>query len=866
MADLTTSNNKLLNEIGKNLDLDAMYKQGRTEQQNQLKKIFTVIDKNNVSKAEREELEGTAAKVKANLDVLEGKLANLEEQIAEKEDAINKKAEEIAKLVSDVNDESNEMEKEQHKKVAGVINDVFKAYEAGNVKKDAISSEINIRIRGLSNSHQRDVEQLLKNLDNNQDEVKRLTADAQKWIDDKNLLNSQYGVTKSAYDLLSKTLDQIGNTDKTYTNSNTDTNIPVYSLDKTLTVSNLFTDERNLNVPSTNTNYDGTGVKQANAIKEKYKKYFTTQASGADPYSASNPAFGKLGNAIKDGMLNDLKKSNMTNAEILEFLATNFSGAMFSYDKKSNVLTLPYGHGEIANGVCNQIRSFVAGLGKDRYIKNTWDKDNGNTIDSNKQLATLAGNYESIIDELAKGNPPFNFKEGMYALFGENGLFKNCGIRYDVSKQDGKASYTIDMAGDKETSDFYEKIAAKIKDVWGVDATFTNKIGTADIGGKGNNSGSGGGNTNPPSTHSTDPISFETIDEQGNKVENSFIIDRNKDGKFGDMKEFVGAQEGRTWLEDLKELDADHDGILSGDELKNLKILSSTYRDNIEGNAKSDTKTEIEYKISNAFDMGIEEINLEDLENKVNQSTGKKDINGSDLFNDSFTFKMNGQEMTAKRKDDTDAFMNTVYKDATGKSFEIGHSEKDVQDVIDESYGVMDKFNADHGEFFDNVEFLMNFDRVKQETHQLYEQAVERMETDTNVQRLQAANKAAALGQSSNWGSIQAQVIKIANDEGIVLDQGGSVMEQMRGIFMRDNTITTARQVVDKYKEQQKMSEDVVKERNQSSTVAEALIKCNKNGVSKATAAEIKALLLSGQAKDADDVVKILKEKYNTGK
>ena len=103
-------------------------------------------------------------------------------------------------------------------------------------------------------------------------------------------------------------------------------------------------------------------------------------------------------------------------------------------------------------------------------VKNTWDSTQGNTIDSNDQIKALSENYASIIDKLANGEPPFSFKEAMYILFDkDNGIFKNSGITYDLSKQGSEPNYQIDMAGDEATNELYKNISKLIYDEWGVE-------------------------------------------------------------------------------------------------------------------------------------------------------------------------------------------------------------------------------------------------------------------------------------------------------------------------------------------------------------------------------------------------------------
>ena len=123
---------------------------------------------------------------------------------------------------------------------------------------------------------QADIERDLKNLDSQQSEVDALIDDISGLTDSKELLLKQFGVTKSAYDLITRTISQIGTTDTTYTNSDYDKKVPVYSIDKTAIVGELFGNE-SYNVLSTNSAFiegstEENRMSEAD-IQEKYKDY-----------------------------------------------------------------------------------------------------------------------------------------------------------------------------------------------------------------------------------------------------------------------------------------------------------------------------------------------------------------------------------------------------------------------------------------------------------------------------------------------------------------------------------------------------------------------------------------------------------------
>ncbi|MBR2068903.1 MAG: hypothetical protein IJ877_03990 [Candidatus Gastranaerophilales bacterium] len=857
VRDLTSSNNELLRQIGSSVlndtALNELYTQNRVEQQKKLKQIFTVIADNNVSGEEKKTLETGAEKLKTKIDALEGKMATLEEQISEKEDAINKKAKEITDLITQAQNKTNYMENHQRDIVKNCVDDVFYEYSRGIIGRDAVSGEIKKRVRNsnFKDSTQGEIQAIFAKLSNNKSEIETLTSDATKWMDQKSSLEKQLGVTQAAYNLINRNLTLIGNTSTSYTNSDYDTKTPVYSLEKTDIVSDLFADN-SMNVKATNTDFvEGSKQITESDIVGKYSKYFAKNVTMTDwqGYTSSNSAFTNLNTAISQGLLQDLKSSNMTQEDVAKFFTTNFAGAQIKAGANGGI-DLPVGQDAFTQNVINNVRSFFTNINDD-YLgtKNTWDKDKGNTISSNAQIQALAGSFESAIDKLATQEPKFSFKEGMYALFDkDNGLFKDTGITFDLSEQNGQPTYSIAPAGDKETAELYSKVASKIEQAWGV------KASSSLAQGRSVSVSSHNGPARPaPVRRSSDPITFR----QGN-TEFAFAIDRNGDNAFTNTEEFVGAKDGTTWLQDLQSLDKNQDGVLTGEELANLKILGSEYTDNAQTKSTNgklhETTTNINYTLTNAQEMGIEEINLKGLEQQVNQSTGQKDINGSDIFNDSFKFKMNGQEVTASRKDDTQAFMNTVYGDAMGKGFEIGLSEEAAQQEIDLAYKTMDDFNTKHSEMFSNINLLNNSGQLTREAKATYNAAVDRMETDEKTMLIRASNKAQAQSNASGWIRLEAQVRDIANAENLNID-----MEQAKGIYITDGSLD-ARSIVDKYKEQNEQYEQNEKEKANAKLAWDSLVECTKRDIA-ATTSEINELISSGEVKSVDDVIRIMEQR-----
>ncbi len=800
--DLSSSNNELLKSLNASVMQDSwlkgQYSLSKADQQSELKKIFTVIADNDVNDNERKALEARANVIKAKLDKLEDAMASLKGEITECQEEISKQADAIATLVSAAESKSHKLEDENRKIVKMCIEDVFYEYERGTIGKDAISGEIKKRIRANSakNALTADLDRILKQLDNKQNEVSDLVNNAANWLDKKSNLESQYGIIKASYNLINANLKLIGNTSTNYVNSDTDVNMPVYSLEKTDLVSDLFLNPA-YNVAASNTNYK-EGTSEATAP--------------VDIVSTSHSSSTRTVSETKNG----------------DYITTV---------KETTTTTTTRG-----------------------YKKNTWDKV-GNTLDSNAQLKALSENYVSIIDGLAKGTPAFSFKEGMYALFNQKtGLFKDSGVSYDVSKlNNGQPTYEIAMPGDQKTADFYKKLADKIYEAWGVPMSSKS---ASNINGIVNSSSSSHRSSStrycppppPPPPVNTDPITFKI----GNS-EYAFVIDRNADNAFSGKDEFIGAKQGVSWLDDLKSLDLDGDGVLNKEELKNLKVLTSTYTDNAEVKKDNgflrDTTTNIKFTMTNAYNLGIEEINLKDLEGSVNNSTGTFDINDSEIFRDNFSFMMNGEKITASRKDDTEYFMNTVYKDAYEKSFTIGLDETTAQNIITEAYNDFDAEFKGLEETFNDLNILRNSPQTTAQTKDLVNRTLQRVDEEENVQLIRASNKASALSNDAkNWTSVQNEVRELAQKQGISIE-----IEQIKGIYVTDGSLN-AKQILDRYVEQKARYDKVKNEDAVPKEAWSAIIECSKYNI-KTTNDEIIELLKSGKAKDAKEVAQILKQK-----
>ncbi len=808
--------------------MTKMYGAKRADQMNELKKVFTYVADNDASADDKKALMAKAETLQEKIETLEAKMAVLAEELIKNEAEISKHAKAITNLATQAEDKTEEMQEAHAAWVQQCVTDVFAQYKRNPESvggKDGIAPEIRRRIQGSTAFEvmQGQIDSILTQLDAKKDVVDELIGKADKWITQNKILEAQYGVTKSTYDLLNTTISRIGNNSTTYTNTDFDKNVPTYSPEKVAVISKYSLDT-NINVPAgENPNYiEGSqppSLESLGTITEKYKDLLGVGTTG-EAYSSSNKAVQALGKALNmngdgTGIMEDLAACGLSASQVTEFMVQNFAGAKITGN--GGHLTVPYGHDAGGRNTYNLLIQKIKNY--DSCLKgavNTWDKEGGNTIDSNKQIASLKENGAAILADM-KANG-FTFKEAMYAMFDpDNGIFKDCGISYNVDKQGNTPNYFIEFAGDEQTADLYKSMSDQIYENWGVkpsrglSSDVYKDDTTDDIGETGGGDGGDDGGDEAPSISRSDPIWFSLGEDKNEKF--SFVIDRDNDGAFTNSEDFVGGSSNATWLEDLKSLDADGNGVLEGSELEELKVLGTKY---VDGDGSVDdmneytpdkkahkdgfdreTTTTVEYTLTNAAKMGITSINLNDLEGSVNQSTGQYDANGSELFSDSFKFQMGNKEVEAFRQDETNVFMDTIYGDAYGKGFKLGLKDSQVQEIMDKDYGEYDKFASRFAQMFADINVLKNIDALKENINSMALDAISDAEKLAHAELVKAQNRAAALKDVNGWDSIKLEVQNLARQKGVEID-----MTQAKGIYVLDASLS-ASGVVDRYIEQQ---------------------------------------------------------------
>ncbi len=767
--------------------------------------MFVQASDNNASKADTVSITNQSKNLESKLSQYEKQIEELESQMAQKDKEVAEESERIENLALSAKSKSKQLEKEQKNDVSYIVNDVMTSFRRGRIDKDQVSGEIRKRVKDAKNtSLAGEIEIILSTLDNKKTELDSMINNITSLMEQRSALQAKYVSTNSAMNILTKSLSQIGTISSSYTNSDTDSAIPVYSLKKVDVVTDVAQDYSVSNEDCP-VNEVKNQTSTLDAIKDKYAQYLTnTKTAGVDTYSSANKATQDLTALMNNQeFLDDMSNSGLTAYDVKKFFSDYFSSANVILDKNTGAISIPYGHDATSKDTYTKLLNFIGAFqtgnaNKESSIyydptnvesvaQNTIKNDeNGNPY--NAQLQTLANNYKDILKTFDDNG--FTFKESMYALFNpDTGIFKDNGAIEYIIDGNGKPQFIINNAADLETGKFLEEFAQTTKDIWG-----ETPIGYEEaMNGQANRTGEEEAPVkdevaNNTEVNRTDPLSFRTSDSQ----EYIFAIDRNNDGKFSGPNDFVGASETSTWLDDLKSIDANNDGILTGEELSQLKLLGVEFEDNAQTSETSQT-TNLNYTLQSAASMGITEINLNEIsEDEVNNDTGKVDVNNAAIFNDKFSFTMNGEEMEATRKDETDSYMQKVYGAAQNKNLEVGFTQDQIDGYVDDSLDEFSAKNSSFEQFMKDSAAVLNVDQIAGDVDESYNQSLTRIEDNTNAQIIQAGNEAQASSSAINWSTLQSEIRSIANQKGVSID-----MEQAHGFYVQNGSLS-AEDIVNK--------------------------------------------------------------------
>lgn len=873
--------NNYLDQLNKTLSnsewLKELYGSEKSEQISKIKGLFiSVSENNNMSEADKERILSQAEAYAKKVEILEAKMAVLLEQIEKNEKIIKEKTQELTNLITNSENKSKTYRDKFESWVDDAITTVMKDKNIGTDEKAYYIEE---RINAFPSRYKNEVNKALANLKTKEGEINGLIGDMDQLISERNILEKQYGSTKSIYELLNSNAQKINKMSSDYTNNDADANVPIYSLEKTDIVQGIFDNPNYVAIATNSNKEENTTRPTLDSIKEKYKEELEiakTATPGVDINRLDNQAVAALKDAVDKGLLNDLASAGLNISEIENFFFENFKGVEFTKTKEGR-LSIPWGHRsekDIKDNIPHNqtevaklfasVHDFIKNY-SNSYSKDTWS-DVGNTITSNEQLSAL-GRFvdDNIINQLANNEPRFTFKEAMYALFNlETGLFKDCGITYDLNEQTGEPKYSIGQAGDKETANMYEKLAKQIESAWGV--TLNDGLGYE------------------PERHNednyvpkrTDPLSFMLGNDQY-----SLIIDRDKNGTFDNTTEFIGGLDGTSWVEDLKALDTNNDNKLSGDELKELKLLRSTYEDNAQVTKNEDEKflrsetTIIDNGFTTAASLGIEEldfsaflnedglVNTELANNRAKDILGndKVDINNSNVFDFNNALKVNigGEDISIKRKDETNELMQVIYKGALGESFNIDfNKETDVDAILNKNYGEYDNFDKKFNAFFVSLSLLKGTGRIAKTTYESFVKLLDELNNaaKAKVDKADFENKGKQ-AQAYGFNKVSPEIRAYAQKNGLQYDN-----DVAGGIYMKDASLSIEEIAIECNEVLTKAANNDV---DNLAMVISALKSCSQKGVNFNDEVNTNAILgwiKDGEVKSADDIVEKLKNEY----
>ena len=652
-------------------NLNSIYSKSRTEQKEALSQLFKQKYFNSTTEK---------ATIDKQIEALEDKIKEFDDKIKEIQDKIEDKQSELDKLKTNISGkvekivaDTEEYEATCKRRVDQAIDNALYHYNNDSHSKknggERSLTEFMIEQMGLVNSQitsgRTGIDRAIEELGTPQTELNGLVNDMEGLVGDIDGLNSQYATTKSTLDLLKLTRDNMTSAAGSYQTSDTDPSVPIFTPAKEdladgylAQYTSRMANRENGQAANTEQPVD------KNSVIEKYKNTSRPQTQGVDSYSMNNDQLASFSDALNNGLIEDMEKSGFTKKEMLDSIKEIFPSIGISHGDDGTAV-VPYGHGQDAQKVYTQF------LTDFNQIEGETPRDDLQVSEMDKAIKN-----DKIITEMK--NNDFSWKETAYTL---TRLWPGGGIGYNL----GEKEVTLPV-GDDKTKGTYDALEEEIKknypDV---------KINRGDV----NN------DQNITDTNRTGPVGFHIGD---NSYE--FAIDRNQDGVLNDFTEMVGAN-GVDGMEEMKLFDTDGDGILKGDELKNVLLLNTEH-------------TNRDYEFLTAEQLGIESIDLNSFTQKT-QSRGEGvegqedfiNINNS-LITGTFDVKMkDGSSAEGYQKYVTEEYMEAVYNPILGENV---YSELDggtVDNVIDDNFKEAGDKLGDLNEFADLIKDAKEYGNIK---------------------------------------------------------------------------------------------------------------------------------------------------------
>lgn len=537
--------------------------------QDKLKELFKAQYFNN-GQTGINDIEEKIKEVEKLIKATEDEIDELNKKIDESNGKIDDATDILDKIVVDITKETDEYQKSVEEKIRDAMNQAVMKTKSDtgriNGKNDEASASSfaeNFKLYFRQNGG----DSLAPNVSGLFDQQEEVESDIQGYIDNIDKLIKENGLlcnkmqnAKSTITLLNATKDNLTAQKEGYTNSDTNSNIPIYS-------------------PAKETFVD-----------EKMADYSTRFKDSTGP--------------------TDIRTSTSTTTT----------------------------HGETSTAWTTTTTTTTT------YIDPT------KTVSGNNQVSELqkAVTQDNLLKEFK--NKDFTFKETMYAL---QKMFPKANLEYNLANQNGQATYSLAVGDDAQTKAFYDSFASQVKSLWGINAKRVDPPKTSST------SHTTSVAKPRPRSDKNDPIGFK----MGDTSYEFLTLDAIDNGKFDGLKEMLGSTNGMDELKDMAKTLGASDGVIKGeDALKQVIVMEMKHV------KQPDGSTKLEPAFTNAWDLGIREIDTNGRKKTDQDGSGYTNINDADVEN-TFDIKMkNGKVLTGEQKYETQDYINTVYSKGFGEN------------------------------------------------------------------------------------------------------------------------------------------------------------------------------------------------------
>lgn len=575
-------------------------------------------------------IEKEIKELEKQIDGWQTKLDGYEKQLKDLEDNVKNKSKELSDVISNINDETRAFEEDQKRYVDEAIAAAVKQTKSKNNPPQintTFEREFKLAIEGMPVGST-----VIDALYDEEGILSGTVEDLFSQID--GIANQAKGVmnqvtnVKATINLLNQTKNNMSaQVESLYQNKNNDSKIPVYSYEKETIVSDIAKDlgidlkEKSTGQQVTDATGGTRDEKTIKNLTDQLKALGNASTGTGDSYAAGNgnqmmdnlatAVFGKNKNATtvqEDSIVYQLAKAGASNTEIMDLLASTFSGVHITKDS-NGTYSIPYGHGD---GTARRIYGAVLSVAN-------------NTAGIPEPIQPPAGDPKlleqasGVVDKLAASG--FTFKEAMYAL---DQLFPGLDIGYSLGEQSDYPQGVVRFSANES----YTPLAEKIKGYTGADGVWKDSKVIQDRAVE----------NKPQPTKRTDPISVK----DGNS--RFYFMADDGNGQYDGVTDMLGYENG---MEDFQAKYGEYikDGVISGDALNNIMVMKLEEVDNHDGSVG------VKQSFMSAADAGITEINLNDK-----PATDDYNINNSNIQN-TFTVTMNGQKKTGEQAMEDDEYL-----------------------------------------------------------------------------------------------------------------------------------------------------------------------------------------------------------------